>query len=71
MRDVLLRAGIDLPKEKWEEAHVAFACYQVECQDDTWYGSSIPLERAMKEEAEVLLALDVNSPIPDKRILKG
>ena len=41
------------------EMHVQMACYQTEVQDDTWYGGSIPLWRAMAEEMEVVLALKV------------
>jgi sulfite oxidase len=57
LRDVLERAGID---PGLTTAHVAFASYQVECQDDTWYGGSIPLERALNPAAEVLVALEMN-----------
>jgi len=60
LKDVLLKAGIDLPKEKWKEAHVAFSCFQTPTQDDDWYGASIELERAMREDAEVILALEVS-----------
>ncbi|KAF2816672.1 putative sulfite oxidase [Mytilinidion resinicola] len=60
LRDVLLRSGMDLPREKWKDAHVAFACFQTPCQDDEYYGGSIPLERAMQEDADVILALEMN-----------
>ena len=39
--------------------HVAFASQQ-ECQDENWYGGSIELDRAMREDADVLLALQMN-----------
>lgn len=58
--DVLERAGVRLDDEQQRYAHVAFACYEAECQDDTWYGGSIPLERALQRDAEVVLALDMN-----------
>jgi sulfite oxidase len=60
LRDVLLASGIELPREKWKDAHVAFACFQTPCQDDEWYGGSIELERALQEDADVILALEMN-----------
>lgn len=65
LRDVLLKAGVDVSEEKWKDAHVAFACFQTPCQDDEWYGASIPLSRAMDEKSSVILALDMNDePLP-------
>ena len=60
LREVLLKAGVESQRE---DLHVAFACYQTKCQDDDWYGGSIPIARAMGKDAEVLLALKVGSPI--------
>lgn len=60
LRDVLSRAGLDLTDDEAQTAHVAFACNAVPCQDDDWYGASIPLSRAMREDAEVILALEMN-----------
>lgn len=60
LRDILLRAGLELGEEEMETAHVAFACNAVPCQDDDWYGASIPLSRAMREDADVILALEMN-----------
>ncbi|KAI9852014.1 MAG: hypothetical protein M1838_002137 [Thelocarpon superellum] len=58
LRDVLLQAGIALSEPS--KAHVAFACYQTYCQDDDYYGVSIELPRALRVEAEVVLALQMN-----------
>ena len=55
LRDVLLRA---VPKLQ-QGAHVAFACHATKVQEDDWYGSSIELERALSEDADVILALEV------------
>ena len=63
LRDVLNRAGLN--QSSTDEHHVAFACYKTEVQDDSWYGGSISLERAMSEDAEVILALEMNGkPLP-------
>lgn len=60
IRDVLLRAGLsDVVNDPGREMHVAFACYQVKCQDADWFGSSVTLERCMREDGEAILALDV------------
>ena len=48
------------PSPSSVDYHVAFASYQTLCQDDTYYGSSIPLARALRPSAEVILALDMN-----------
>lgn len=58
LRDVLEEADINLPTTA--AGHVAFACYRTEVQQDSWYGGSIPLTRAMKEDADVILALEMN-----------
>ncbi|KAK5134765.1 hypothetical protein LTR08_006140 [Meristemomyces frigidus] len=60
VKDVLERAGITLGAGERKEAHVAFACYATPCQEDTWYGASIPLSRALSIAAEVIIALEMN-----------
>ena len=59
LRDVLniTTVRVDDPST----AHVAFECRATECQDDDYYGGSIPLERAMRADAEVIVALEVLS----------
>jgi sulfite oxidase len=57
LSEVLKRAGISVEDD--EKAHVAFACFQTEVQEDSWYGGSIELERAMKDGYDVILALEV------------
>ncbi|EME81911.1 uncharacterized protein MYCFIDRAFT_215526 [Pseudocercospora fijiensis CIRAD86] len=54
------RASISLCDDDRKSAHVAFASYEAECQDDSWYGASIPLDRATRRDAEVVLALEMN-----------
>lgn len=60
LRDVLARAGITLSGAQKEKAHVAFACYSVPCENTDWYGASISLSRALNEDADVILALEMN-----------
>lgn len=65
LHDVLSKAAIDVPKEKWDATHVAFACHQTATQEDEWYGASIPLLRAMNPECGIMLALEMNGkPLP-------
>jgi sulfite oxidase len=60
LRDVLIAAGVYVDQEGAEKKRfVAFECYQVECQDDTWFGGSVEFERCMSVEDEVILALEV------------
>lgn len=60
LSDVLKRAEISLGAEEQQSAHVAFACYAMPCQDDTWYGASVPLSRVLNDEKDIILALDMN-----------
>lgn len=55
LRDVLLSAGID----DSINGHVCFASHVTLCQDDSYYGGSIPIEKAMGIHDDVLLAYDV------------
>lgn len=63
LRDVLLRAApslVDGDGDMHKQLHVAFACNAVPCQDDSWYGASIDMGRALREHADVILALEMN-----------
>lgn len=57
LRDVLTHAGVETLSQ--EGKHVCFASHATPCQDDSYYGGSIPLSRALDPDADVLLALDV------------
>ena len=73
LREVLMRAGFtsDNPwngnggseQNPYEGLHVLFASHATPCQDDEYYGGSVPLARALDPTPDVLLALNV-SPIP-------
>lgn len=61
IRDVLLRAGLrEEAIGPHENTHVAFACYKVRCQEDYWFGSSVTLERCLREDGDAILALEVS-----------
>jgi sulfite oxidase len=53
--DVLTYAGV----KKDGYAHVCFASYVTLCQDDHYYGASVPLSKAMSPDEGVLLAFSV------------
>ena len=55
LRDVLLDAKLDFTNIE----HVQFASHVTPCEDDTYYGASIPLQKAMDEQGDVLLAWEV------------
>jgi sulfite oxidase len=67
LRDVLLRAGV---REDGKGLHVEFSCYQVKCQEDEWFGASVPLERCLREDGDAILALEVPFPHSLYRALK-
>lgn len=60
LRDILHRAGMDRARKG---LHVAFSSFQVQCQEDKWFGGSVELERGLSEDAEVILALEVCLPL--------
>lgn len=65
LKDVLNKAGINIEEGKLGEAHVAFSCFQTTTQDDSFYGASIPLSRAMNPEYSIMIALQMNDkPLP-------
>lgn len=60
LRDVLIAAGLnDSGETENDSFHVQFACHAVPQQDADYYGASIPLGRAMNEDADVILAMEV------------
>ncbi|GIC90161.1 putative sulfite oxidase [Aspergillus udagawae] len=62
LREVLLRAGV---REDEDGLHVEFSCYQVKCQEDEWFGASVPLQRCLREDGDAILALEMNdAPLP-------
>ena len=67
LRDILLRAGLAKELEgnaqtQYEGYHVWFASHVSVCQDDSYYGGSIPLEKALDPDGDVLLAMEVRIP---------
>jgi sulfite oxidase len=64
LRDVLSKAGIGetMVGEGAYNGYAAFACYETPCQDDSWYGGAVGLERAMMEDGDCILALEVCLP---------
>ena len=57
LRDLLMRAGVTLR----DDLHVQFASYAALCEDDDYYGSSVPLAKAMNLDDQVLIAWEMNS----------
>jgi len=54
--EVLAHVGV----EAYENGHVCFASYVSRCQDDEFYGASIPLTKAMSQDDDVLLAFEAS-----------
>lgn len=65
LKDILDKAQVNI-----RTGHVAFSCYKCPVQGTDWYGGSIELARAMKEEADVLVALEVLRPTPEVQQLQ-
>ncbi|KAJ3905385.1 Oxidoreductase, molybdopterin-binding domain-containing protein [Lentinula edodes] len=56
LRDVLNHVGVQVDNQ----SHVCFASFATLCQDDKYYGASIPLAKALRMEDDVLLAYEMN-----------
>lgn len=64
LREVLLSVGVpDGDHNSYEGFHVCFASYVAPCEDDGYYGGSIPLADAMSEEGDALLAYEMNEEL--------
>ena len=65
LRDVLLEVFPGLEREAnganrmSEFAHVCFTARGAKCEDDAYYGASIPLAKALDPEGDVLVAWEV------------
>ena len=61
LRDVLMVVGLgeDVRGEKGWKGHVECVCEVMPCEDTAEYGGSITLERAMMEDGDCILALEV------------
>lgn len=57
LRDLLIHAGVRLDNSNG--LHVCVASHVAECQDDDYYGVSVPLEKALDIHGDVLLAYHV------------
>lgn len=63
LRDVLLSAGLHYKDDPSviSKLHVCFASHASECQEDSWFGASIPLGKALDEEGGVIIAIGVRT----------
>lgn len=59
LRDLLNRAKTPTG-DILANLHVCFASPVTPCEQDDWYGSSIPLEKAMDDNGDVILAYEVS-----------
>lgn len=47
------------PSDRQKQKHVQLASYGTKTQEDTWYGGSVPLDRVMDPEMDIILATKV------------
>lgn len=62
VRDILLAAGVDDGHSVHNHVapkHVHFANYGGKTQEDQWYGGSVPFDRVMCPDMDVILAVKV------------
>ncbi|KAK5086492.1 hypothetical protein LTS08_004199 [Lithohypha guttulata] len=53
--------------ERQQQKHVQFASYGTETQEDKWYGGSVPFERVMDPDMDIVLAVKMNNePLPPR-----
>jgi sulfite oxidase len=58
LRDVLSAAGVRDPVQS--ELHACFTSHSQKCQEDDCYGGSVPLEKALDSDGDVLIAYEVS-----------
>ncbi|EKM58405.1 uncharacterized protein PHACADRAFT_252697 [Phanerochaete carnosa HHB-10118-sp] len=63
LRDLLLAAGICDPPGKEGTMYACFASHVTTCEEDDWYGSSVPLEKVLSEDGDALLAYEMNGKL--------
>ena len=62
LRDILLRASFRYDKAKDQKRYqVQFESHSQKTLEEDWYGGSIPLDRALAEDKDVLSAVKVGS----------
>ncbi|EED84273.1 predicted protein [Postia placenta Mad-698-R] len=66
MRELLLRAGAPAvavgkkgEEQRMQSLHLCFASH-APCEDEDWFGASIPLAKVLDEEGDVLVAYEMN-----------
>lgn len=59
LRDLFQHASISTGSAGAEDLHVCFASHVTACEEDDWFGASIPLEKALASDGDVLLAYEV------------
>ena len=59
LRDILTLEGV--AEEDLDNTHVWFSSNVSVCQDDKYYGGSVPLRKAMDPAGDVILGLDVSA----------
>ncbi|KAI0925853.1 hypothetical protein AcV5_008469 [Taiwanofungus camphoratus] len=76
MRELLRRAGApefgskpDKTRSTAQNLHLCFASHVTACQNDAWFGASIPLEKAMDENGDVLLAYEASTRMLNARLI--
>jgi sulfite oxidase len=58
LNDLLHRAGV-AKTETREDLHVCFASHAAVCEEEDWFGSSVPLSKALSDEGDALVAYEV------------
>ncbi|GJE99903.1 molybdopterin binding oxidoreductase-like protein [Phanerochaete sordida] len=59
LRDLLRTAGVRMPQGQGA-MYACFASHVTACEQDDWFGASIPLEKALSEDGDALLAYEMN-----------
>ncbi|PCH42233.1 molybdopterin binding oxidoreductase [Wolfiporia cocos MD-104 SS10] len=61
MREILQRVGAPGETDpRMQRLHLCFASHAAPCDNDAWFGASIPLAKVLDEEEDVLLAYEMN-----------
>ena len=68
LRDLLLQAKIR--GTNGGTLHACFASHVTSCEEDDWFGASIPLDKALDEQGDALIAYEVRQLIHTSNLVR-
>ena len=70
LRDILLHSKVQSRTDADGEGilHVCFASHVTLCEEDSYYGTSVPLSKIMEEDGDAILAYEASRTIENQNL---